>query len=499
VSPDAQKTWGEIIMVKRDVKTRAAGVLLALLCLWVASCAINPVTGRQELMLVSESDEMQLGRKTDAEVVKQYGIYDDQPLTAYLNGFCQQIAQVSHRPNISYQLRIVNTSVVNAFAVPGGYIYFTRGILAYLNNEAELVGVMGHELGHVAARHSAEQLSTAQLANVGLGVGMILVPELRYVSDLAQLGVGMLFLKFSRDDERQADDLGVEYASKLGYDATQMGAFFDSLARMQPASSRSGLPEWFSTHPNPVDREKEVDRKAEEWRQELSIRNPRVNREAYLKKIDGLVFGEDPREGYVEGNVFYHPVLAFQFPVPSGWKLNNTSTQVQMASPEKDAAIMFAMAAKTSPEEAVRAFVQQNRASVMESGSIKVNGLPAVRVVSQVKSQQGSLGIISYFIQKDGNVYVFHGLTAASRYRTYVSTFSGTMEGFREVRDTSKLRVEPDRVRVRTVSATGTLRRTLQGFGVREEDLEKMAVLNGMRVDDQVHAGALIKVVEKGK
>jgi predicted Zn-dependent protease len=456
------------------------------------------VTGRQEIMLVSESDETQLGRKTDAEVVKQYGVYDDSQLSVYLSGFCQQIAQVSHRPNISYQLKIVNTSVVNAFAVPGGYIYFTRGILAYLNNEAELVGVMGHELGHIAARHSAEQLSRAQLANVGLGLGMVLVPELRYVSDLAQLGVGMLFLKFSRDDERQADDLGVEYASKLGYDATQMASFFDSLARMQPASSRSGLPEWFSTHPNPVDREKEVDRKAEGWRQNLGLRNPKVNRDAYLKRIDGLVFGEDPREGYVEGNVFYHPALAFQFPVPSGWKLNNTSTQVQMVNPEKDAAIMFMIAAKTSPEEAARAFVQRNRANVMESGSIKVSGLPAVRVVSQVKSQQGSLGIISYFIQKDGNVYVFHGLTAASRYRTYAATFSGTMEGFGDVRDPSKLKVEPSRIHIRSVSAPGTLRQALQGLGAKEENFEKLAVLNGMRLDDQVQAGTLIKVVEKG-
>jgi predicted Zn-dependent protease len=224
-----------------------------------------------------------------------------------------------------------------------------------------------------------------------------------------------------------------------------------------------------------------------------------VNRETYLRSIDGLVFGDDPREGYVEGNVFYQPVLAFQFPVPSGWKLNNTSTQVQMASPEKNAAIMFTMAAKESPDEAARAFVKQNQATVVESGSTKVNGLPALRMVSQIRSQQGVLGITSYFIQKDGKVCVFHGLTAASRYRTYASTFSRTMEGFSEVRDPSKLRVEPDRVRVRIVFATGTLRQTLQGFGVREENLEKLAVLNGMQLGEQVHAGALIKVVEKGK
>ena len=488
-----------MVIKKRYVRVVAALTAVALLCLWAASCATNPVTGRPELMLVSEADETQIGRKTDAEVVQQYGAYEDPQLSAYLNGFCQEIARVSHRPNVPYQLKIVDSSVVNAFAVPGGYIYFTRGILAYLNNEAELVGVMGHELGHIAARHSAEQISRAQLASVGLGLGMILVPELRYVSDLAQFGVGLMFLKFSRDDERQADDLGVEYASKLGYDAAQMADFFDSLALMQPSSSRSGLPEWFSTHPNPVDREKEVDRKAEEWRQDLGLRNPKVNRDAYLRRIDGLVFGEDPRGGYEEGGVFYHPTLRFQFPVPSGWKLNNTHTQVQIVSAAKDAAIMFTVAAKGSPAEAARAFVQQNRASVVEQGSTRVNGLPAFRLLSQVTTQQGTLGILSYFIERDGKVYVFHGFTPANRYRGYASTFTATMEGFSEIRDASKLRVEPNRIRVKTVSATGTVRQTLRAFGAKEENLEKLAVMNGMRLDDQVQAGSLIKVVEKGK
>jgi predicted Zn-dependent protease len=486
-------------MGRRFINPVATGALLAVLCLWAISCATNPVTGRPELMLVSEADETQIGRKTDADVLKEYGIYDDPQLTAYLNGFCQEIARVSHRPNLPYQLKIVDSSVVNAFAVPGGYIYFTRGILAYLNNEAELVGVMGHELGHVAARHSAEQISRAQLANVGLGLGMILVPELRYVSDLAQFGVGLLFLKFSRDDERQADDLGVEYSSKLGYDATQMADFFDSLARMEPSSSRSGLPEWFSTHPNPVDREEAVDRKAEEWRQDLGLRNPKVNRDAYLRRIDGLVFGDDPRGGYEEGGVFYQPTLRFQFPVPSGWKLNNTHTQVQIVSAAKDAAITLTIAAKGSPAEAARAFVQQNRASVVEQGNTRVNGLSAFRMLSQVRSQQGVLGILSYFIEKDGKVYAFHGFTPANRYRSYASTFTATMEGFGEIRDVTKLGVEPKRIRVKTVSATGAMRQTLRGFGVKEENLEKLAILNGMRLDDRIQAGSLIKVVEQGK
>jgi predicted Zn-dependent protease len=486
-------------MMKRCVRGVSARAVLALVCLCGAACAVNPVTGSPELMLLSDQDEVQLGQQTDVQIVRQYGLYEDPELNTYVNDAFQRLVQVSHRANLTYTSKVMDDPVVNAFAVPGGYVYLTRGILAHLNNEAEMACILGHELGHITARHSAAQYSRTQLASVGLGLGMILVPELRYLSDLAQFGVGMLFLKFSRDNERQADDLAVEYASKVGYDASQMADFFETLERMHPAADRSGLPEWFSTHPSPVDRNQTVRARASEWRQDLGLRKPQVNRDGFLRKIDGIVYGEDPRQGYEEKGVFYHPGLRFQFPIPSDWKLNNTHTQVQMVSAAKDGAIRFTAAARGSPAEVARAFVQQNRATVVEQGSARVNGLPALRLLSQVKSQQGVLAILSYFIQRDGAVYVFHGFTPANRYRTYASNFTSTMEGFSEIQDSSKLRVEPNRIRVKTVSASGTLGQTLRAFGTKEENLEKLAVMNGMRLDDQVQAGDLIKVVEKEK
>ncbi|MCJ7595589.1 MAG: M48 family metalloprotease, partial [Desulfobacterales bacterium] len=304
-------------------KTLVALSLLGFL-LWIPSCAVNPVSGRPEIMLLSEGDEVKLGGQTDVQVVKEYGIYDDPKLASYLNDLCRRMGKLSHRPNLPYQFKILDTSVVNAFAVPGGYIYFTRGILASLNSEAELAGVMGHEIGHVTARHSAEKYSRAQLAGIGLGLGSIFSDTFRALSDFAQLGVGMFFLKFSRDNERQADDLGVEYASRAGYDASQLAHFFETLEKMNPGSDRSGLPGWFSTHPNPENRVQAVRARSMEWRQRLGKGDLEVRREEYLRLMDGLVFGEDPRQGYVEEGVFYHPELRFQFPVPQDWKLNDT-------------------------------------------------------------------------------------------------------------------------------------------------------------------------------
>jgi len=469
--------------------------LTLFLVFWIASCAINPVTGQRELMLLDDQEEIELGRQANVQIVQEYGIYDDPELSTYVNDFCQRLAKISHRPNLSYECKVMDSPVVNAFAVPGGYIYFTRGILAYLNNEAELISVMGHELGHVTARHSAQQYSRAQLAQVGLGVGMVFIPDI--AGEVAQLGVQMLFLKFGRDDERQSDDLGVEYASKLGYDAKQMANFFNTLDRMRPSSDGSPLPDWFSTHPNPAERNQTVSLRAKEWQDKLNLKNPKINRDEYLRRIDGLVFGENPRQGFVENNIFYHPDLRFQFPLPQGWVLQNTPAFIRMVSPNKDALIIFTISPEGPPEQAALQFVQKNEARVIESSPTKVNGLPAHRLISEVRSSQGVLTIKSYFIEKEGKVYMFHGITSPVRFDQYSPTFGNTMEQFRGLTNPKMLEVKPLRIRILSSAKSGTVRGALLAQGVTENDLEKMALLNGKTLDDPIAAGTLIKVFRR--
>ena len=472
------------------------GVALILFLL-SGSCAMNPVSGGPELMLLSESDEIKLGKQTDAQVRKQYGVYEDQKLNAYLNDMCQRLARVSHRPNLPYKFEMVDASAVNAFAVPGGYVYFTRGILANLNSEAELAGVMGHEIGHITARHSAQQYSRAQLAQFGVLVGGLFLGDL--VSGVAQLGVGMLFLSFSRDNERQADELGVEYASKAGYDGKELAGFFETLERMNPGSDRSGLPGWFSTHPSPEDRVVAVRKEAGEWQKKLGMRDPKVNREVYLRHIDGLVYGDDPRQGYVDEGMFYHPDMKFQFPVPANWKVNNTHSQVQMMSENKDGGIIFSIATARSPKEAAGKFTQANGASVLASDSITVSGFPAQRVVCDVKGQSGVIRVVSYFIQKEKSIFYFHGLSAPSAFDKHLNTFERTMRGFKELSDPKKINVKPDRIRLRTTKAAGTVESSLRSMGIPKEDLDDMALLNGMELNESLPMNSLIKVVEKGR
>jgi predicted Zn-dependent protease len=488
-------------MRRKRVPSIVKGFILIGVVLLAVSCAVNPVTGDRDFMLVSEEDEIKLGQQTDVGVTQEYGLYDDQRMTAYVNEMGQRLGKLSHRSELDWHFKILDASVVNAFAAPGGYVYFTRGILATLNSEAELAGVMGHEIGHVTARHSAQQISKAQMAQFGLagvaiGLDILGIPGL---SSLAQLGAGVLFLKFSRDNEREADSLGVEYATKAGYDAAQMADFFETLQRMDSKSDRSGLPSWFSTHPSPEDRESAIRIQSKQMQQKRGLRDAKIGREDHLRAIDGMIYGDDPRQGYVEGGVYYHPGMRFQFPVPAEWKVNDTPAALRMVSKKKDAVILFSGAPGTTPSDAAQKFVSKTRTRVLKSDEARVNGFSARRVVSDVTSQKGAIRVMSFFIQKEKEIFVFHGLSSQRIFPQYEQTFNDTFSGFEELKDPKKLNVQPDRIRARFTKKTDTIENALRSLGVPDHKLKDIVVLNGGTSGQTIPANTLIKIVEYGR
>lgn len=482
-------------MHRRRRRTVAAAAVVAALSLLAGSCATNPVTGRSEFMLLSRDDELAMGRETDPRIVASYGQYEDADLSSYLGALGKRIAAMSHQPDLPYSFKVLDSPVVNAFAVPGGYVYLTRGILAYLNDEAELAGVIGHEIGHIAARHSAQQYSRAQAAQLGLGIGSILSPTFAKYAGLAQAGIGMLFLGFSRENEREADDLGVLYSSKAGFDARQMANLFVTLERLDPSGGSDGLPAWFSTHPNPPDRIAAITKAAEAWQKANPNAVIAKNRDLYLRQLDGLVYGEDPRRGYVAGQVFYHPELRFQFPIPAGWLVNNTASQVQIFTEKQDAAILLSIAAESTPAAAAASFVNGTGASVISSEPVAVNGLAAQRVLCDVAADSGVLRVISYFIKKDAYVYGFLGYTGLALFDARIGAFEQTMKGFRNLTDPARINVEPSLIAVKKAARAGPLRLALVDLGVAPDGLEAHAIMNGMELTTTVAAGTLLKVV----
>jgi len=473
-------------------------ILSVIFIAWIISCAVNPVTGKKEFMLVSESQEIALGKQTDQQVIETYGLYNNQQLNNYVNVIGQKMAKLSHRPNLSFSFKVLDTGVINAFAVPGGFIYVTRGILAYLNNEAELAGVLGHEIGHVTARHTAKQVSKSQVAQLGLGIGSMLSETFQKYAGMAQFGVGMLFLKFSRDNERQADALGVEYSSKASFDANHMANFFGTLNRLHPASEGAGLPDWFSTHPNPPDRIKAVKRDAQKWQANLTQKQFFVNRNNFLNKVNGIIYGADPRQGYVEGNAFYHPQMRFYFPVPAGWQVNNTPSQVQMFTEKQDAAILFSLSKSSSPKSAADQFISETKAVTKSSNQIRVNGLLAHQIVADVPQEgKESIPIISTYIQMDNKVYAFLGLSNQAQFNGFLPTFKNTMNKFKKLTDRRKINVKPAKIVIKKTRQRQTLRQIFQKFKVPSDKFEEMAILNGRQLNDNIPANTLIKIVSK--
>ena len=475
---------------------KTISMLLVVFTLILSACAVDYVTGKRTFNLVSEEQEIQMGKEADPSIVAQYGLYQDEKLSSYVNKIGQRIAQVSQRPNITYTFRIVDSPIVNAFALPGGWVYFTRGILAHFNSEAELAGVMGHEIGHVVARHGAEQMSKQQLAGLGLAVGSAISPEFEKFSQLAETGIGLLFLKFGREQESESDRLGVEYSTKLGYDAHQMADFFKTIARISE-SSGSSLPNFLSTHPNPIDREGTVNRLATEWQKKINYKPITTTKADYYKMIDGIVYGADPRQGFVENNIFKHPDMRFQFPVPDGWKLNNLPTSVQMASADDQVYIQFTMATVEGIDAAAEKFIQDNQITPIANRKTRINGLPAVFVDAEHVTQTQTIRSNTYFIQKDKYTFIFQGLTLSANYNANKADMTSVLTGFRELADRSALNKKPSRIRVKTVNSAGSFNNVMKSFGMKNDQLSELAILNGVEQNYMYKKGDLVKTISE--
>lgn len=471
---------------------------------FINSCSRNPVTGKRQVVFMSEAQELAMGKEADPQIIASFGLYEDSSLQRFIREKGNQMAAISHRPNIEYNFRIVDSEILNAFAVPGGYVYFTRGIMAHFNDEAQFAGVLGHEIGHITARHSVAQQRNEMLGQIGIIATTIINPELGRFAETASQGLGLLFLKFGRDAERESDRLGVEYSTKIGYDAHQMAGFFTTLERQGATSDAGEIPEFLSTHPNPGDRNITVDKLATEWKQKLNLTNAQINRNSYLKRIDGIIYGEDPKQGFLENNVFYHPDLRFQFPVPQGWNYQNTPQRVQMAPKDGKALMMFTLAPGNTLQEAANAVVQQNNLQVLQWNETTVNGLRALTFVADVKQdpqqqqqQQAAVRTLTYLIQDGKSIYLILGATSSVDYVNYSRYFLNTMQGFKQLTNTAIINRKPQRVRIKTINTNTTLDQALRSHNVASTRLEEMAILNGMKLTDRIAAGTMIKVVEQ--
>ncbi len=440
--------------------------------------------------LVSEDQEIEMGLQAANEVDNVMGLYDDPSLQAYVDSIGQAMAAVAERPELPWTFKIVDDPVINAFALPGGPVYLARGIMAHFNSEAEMASVLGHEIGHITARHSVEQISRAQLMQVGLVATQVLVPELRPFGDALGGGLGILFLKFGRDDESQSDELGFRYMTRLGYDPQGAVDMFRILERQRDVAEGGVVPEWQSTHPDPGNRVIAAQQRLASSQIEGGI----VRRDDYLRRLEGMKFGKDPAEGFFVESRFIHPDLRFQFVFPEGWTTLNAPSAVVAQSPEQDAVMQLTLAEGATPEEAAAAFFDQEGIRRTGARSRTVNGLPAVQGTFQIETRQTTLDGQVLFVRHRDVTYRFMGYTLSSRMGTYAVTFERALESFAPMNEERWITLEPKRIEIVRVPDEMTVERFFQRYP-STVSLPTVILINGLEEGQVIQAGTLLKRV----
>ncbi|PJE42521.1 MAG: peptidase M48 Ste24p [Pseudomonas sp.] len=471
---------------------------LSVLLVQLAGCAVNPATGRSDFVMMSEQQELDLGRRYNQEILKENPRYADEKLQAYVQQVGERVAKNSHRNQLAYQFTVVDSPDINAFALPGGYIYIHRGLLAYLSSEAELAAVLGHEVGHVTARHSVQQQSQStawgllgQAVAIGTGVGA--------AADVTGVLGSAVVRGYGRDMELEADGLGAQYLARSGYDPQAMIEVVKVLKNQedfardqatargeaQPAGGYHGL---FDTHPDNDRRLQQVLGPA----RALATGQQEVNREAFLKRLEGLPFGDSADTGVRRGQRFYHADLNFTLAFPKGWSLLNRPDALIGHTADQQAFI--AMTLEDNPQQLTPAELLRKR----------VGGQ---RLVAGVELQQAGLNGYSAVIpgtaakrvaviQYGSRVYLFVGaVRGRASLETQDEQFLSVIKSFRPMTSAEFQQAQPLRLQMVKVKPGQTIEALAEGSKLPGDALKTLRLLNNLYPSGQPRAGDWLKVV----
>lgn len=479
------------------LRPRIAIAVAALLAL--GACMTNPATGRTQMApLISSEDEARAGAEAHPKIIEAYGgVYSDPEVSAYVAKVTSRIAKASDRPDIAYRVTVLNSPVVNAFALPGGYVYVTRGLLALVDDEAELAGVLGHEIGHVIARHSAQRQTAALGASV-LGAVLGAVAGSDAVNQVAGLGGQGLLASYSRDQEFEADQIGVLYLAKAGYDPYAEADFLETMGAQEALHARISNQQhddtrvdWLASHPATPDRVAAARAHADE----TGIAQGAGDRErqAFMHAIDGLLYGDSPENGIVRDGRFAHPKLRIAFTAPKGFVITNTAQAVIVQGPEKTI-VKFDSGRKASGVDIGTYLAQDWAAGVPIKGleRFTLNGMNAAEATARIGDYNGRLIAIE---TAPDTVYRFLIGTKPAVGTRYDRALKELVTSFRRLTEAEARAVKPLRIRIVTVKAGDTAASIAARMAFSDFKVERFRVLNGLKPDEQPKPGTLVKII----
>jgi len=477
-------------------------LLLLVTGLLLTACATNPVTGDSDFVLMSEDEEISLGQKYSAEIMEEMPAYKNPALEELVQRIGKQLATHSHRPNLAYQFTIVDSTSVNAFALPGGYIFITRGMLAYLNSEAELAAVLGHEIGHVTARHSVRQQSTATITGI-LGVVVAASTGIDGVDSLTDMAGTAIVRGYGREHELEADRLGAEYLAKSGYDPEAMlevvGVLKNQEAFEVAIASKEGREPnvyhgLFSTHPDNDARFREVVNAARKFK---SGATTRIGRDSFLLRLDGVTFGDSEREGIVRDNRFYHKDLNISLAFPTDWHIDNQAQKIIATPKNKDGLIQMTVAdikGQQSPQQFMKQRMQLE--NMRQGETFTTAGLQGYTAVADGNTPYGTRRVRYVVIYRDGSAYILAG-TASDRNKAkrYDAAILATAKSLHPLTAAEKKLATENKLDIiratRGMTYAGLARRS----PINDYPEEQLRLLNDQYPTGEPEPGRLLKVV----
>ena len=491
-------------------------IYLAGLCLVLSGCGsqiVNPVSGESEFSVMDESAEIAEGRKAHQQVLQEYGVYENSQLQSYVNTLGQKLAAESHRSQLEWHFTVLDSPEINAFALPGGYVYVTRGIMAYMESEADLAGVIGHEIGHVTARHGAQRATSEQKAGIGVFAASVLGAVLesqgmsgagQLASDLSQTVAAGVIASYGREQELQADGLGAEYLARTHYNPRNMvnvikvlknqERFAEDLARTEgrPAPKKG---DWLASHPSNDQRLDMITQLASQY----DSADQRVDdgRSAYLKAIAQLQFGESAAQGVSRGKQFYHAPLGFALTAPEGWRIQNSADNLTVSSPAGDAAVVVNLvpqALGSNHGEIIRKLLQPSQG---RTEATQINGMQATRLHGSRKNAQGQTAAVEATVINGPLSHVFVLLLSAKNAQVLQAAKARLQEveaSFRALTPQDQLAARPWVIKTVPYPPGGFAELAKKSPIDRPE--QQLQLINGFYGGGAPAVGSLVKVID---
>jgi predicted Zn-dependent protease len=471
--------------------------LIILPAVLTSGCATNPVTHWPEIMLFSNQAEIEMGKEGNEAVWKQFGRYDDPSLQGYIDQVGQNIARVNHRQELPYHYMVVDSAVLNAFALPGGYVYINRGLLAYLNNEAQLASILGHETGHVAARHGVKKYQKAIGAQLVLA-SVSLATQVQGLVLGTNLLLSAILQGYSRKDERQADELGALYMYRAGYDPLEMPEFFKILNLMEKQSPTL-IEQLFASHPLTPDRVEKTEAYARELikgkASELAI-----DRNRYISRLDNLVFGPSERDGVIDGTIYRNRYFRFQIQMPAGWKIERGDTGVTVAAQDPSKhylcqVIPRELAEKQTPQELAAAVEKNSGLQPYAASWMTIEGEKAYRVDYRVRSQSGGwLRLRLIYITRESIGFIIVNLASLQEFAAGEKMFNAAIFSFRLLSAQQAEQIPLYRLKIYMVKKGDTFQTISTRFYQTTTYADEIKEFNGMETLSVPPTGVLIKI-----